>query len=105
MHPPPLLRVTQDQSLEHGVVETGVAADLLVMILARDGYQGFLEAQHMMPVGLAPAGGRNYRSTGSEGENCETSESTGSMTEKLDLDAIAPHCILIEREQDDVTRF
>ena len=56
MHPPPLLRMPQDQPLERGVVGAACCsriASLVVRMLDRR--QRVLEPQHVPAVGLAPA--------------------------------------------------
>src|SRR5258705_650475 len=102
MHPPPLLRMAQYETLEHRVVSTRVATDLLIVVVALDRCQRFLEAQHVMSIAFAPGRCRYHRGAGGACDDREAAEGAGGMAEELDLDAVAPRGVLVEREHDEV---
>src|SRR4030095_11402875 len=55
VHPVPLLRARENESLQCLVVGTRVRADRFARVVAFDGGERCLEAQHVMAVRLAPA--------------------------------------------------
>src|SRR5262244_2462464 len=102
MHPPPLLRMPQNQALQRLVVRLSVAANLLIVVLAYDGRQRLFEAQHVPAAALPPRGGGNHGRAGRARNEREATERTRRMTEELDRDAVAAGSMLIEGEQNDV---
>ena len=91
--------MAQDHALEHGVVGARVLPDLLVVVLALDRGERLLEAEHVMPIRFAPGRRGYHRGARGPCHDREAAECAGTMAEELDLDAVTPRSVLIEREQ------
>ncbi len=74
VHPVPLLRVTQNQVFQRGIVGPGVAANFLADIGAGNGRERFFETQHVRAVVLAPARGGQHVRIGRERDQREALE-------------------------------
>src|SRR6266513_4042660 len=102
MHPEPLLRVPEDQALEHGVVGARIEPDLLAHIVVLDRRHGIVETQHMTAIGFTPACRRQHRRTGCQRNNGEALERPRTKPEKFTLDSIGWTRVLVERKDDHI---
>ena len=71
-------------------------------IVGGDDRQRRLEAQHVRTVGLAPRRRRKHRRAGRERDDREALERARRVAEELDVDAVGPARMLVEREHDRV---
>src|SRR6202171_2607089 len=102
VHPEPLLRVPEDQALEHGVIGTRIEPDLLAHIVVLDRRHGVVETQHMTAIGFTPACGRQHRRAGRQRDNGEALERPRTIPEKLTLDSIGRTSVLVGRKEDHI---
>src|SRR6516225_4934740 len=100
VHPDPLLRISQEHSLQSCVVGARVAADGFIRILAFNQRQWFFEADNMRAVRFAPTRRRNHPRTGLECENSKAVRGAGGVTEEVYRNTVRGAGVLVENVND-----
>ncbi len=102
VHPIPLLRMAQHQSLERHVVRARIDRDRFTRVGRLDRRHRRFEAQHMATVGLAPARRGHDRRARGERNDREALERPRRLIEEAGLDAVRRARMLVERKDDHV---
>ena len=83
VHPDPLFRVAEDDTLEGGIESAGVLPDVITGILTLLEADGLVKAQDVCPVRLPPARGGNDRGTGALRNDREALDRTCRVPEEI----------------------